>query len=507
MISRIRQSLKDPCKVFGLVMIVFVIICYNVLILHNGYRFLNSDDSSELVLARILAGQHSILTKDWIYASELRVFNTNLVFAPMFYLFKSWELVRAVGGSIMLLLYVASYIVIPYAWKYDPKWFYLTAFILIMPFANPWYFFGLKMYYLPHVFISFVSFAVTGLIYHESNRKRIIIYTALLAVFALVAGLGGARSVEYTYVPLFLAFLVATIFYNKNMRLVLASGIAVLTSAAGYIINDNWLSEIFSFHSYSDVSFIQFTFEKLEWVIDCILAAFGYSIGEYFISIGGICNTLAFIMMILFLGSFVVLYKKSREMTEIQRYMYLFATVTFLLNTFLMMLGQNNEYADRFIAIGIVPSIFFADLIYNTCIKDKEWGRIAGVAVIAFFLLMGAKGYLDLLKVSGNGERLGYINFVTDQGYDYGYATFWNANITTEMSNGNIDMTSLDPNDDGLAVYRWLTDNRLIEEDHDKAFLVLGSYELDKYDGSKPIYEDEYFSVFDVDRNEISFEE
>ena len=102
---------------------------------------------------------------------------------------------------------------------------------------------------------------------------------------------------------------------------------------------------------------------------------------------------------------------------------------------------------------------------------------------------------------------MGYINYVKEQGYDYGYATFWNANITTEMSDGLINMTSLDPNADNLKVFRWLTDKRLIDEEHEKAFLVLTKDELDMYGGGKPVYEDEYFSVFNIDKEEISFEE
>ena len=102
---------------------------------------------------------------------------------------------------------------------------------------------------------------------------------------------------------------------------------------------------------------------------------------------------------------------------------------------------------------------------------------------------------------------MGYIDFVKAEGYDYGYATFWNANITTEMSDGVIDMTSLDPNADKLVVFRWLTDKRLIEKEHEKAFLVLTKEELDMYDEKKPVYEDEYFSVFDINKDEISFEE
>lgn len=504
MAGRIKSFVKDPYRLFGLVMILFVILCYNVLIIHNGFRFFNSDDSSELVLARILASEHSILTKDWYYSSELRVFNTNLVFAPMFYLFSSWSLVRAAAGTIMMILYVLSYLFIPYAWKYDARWFYLTAFILIMPYANPWQFFGLKMYYIPHVFITFAAFGLLGIVYRGKRKKTAAV---VLAIFAFVAGLGGARSVEFTFVPLLLAALAAFIFDKGSGVLAAVSGVSAFTSAAGYLVNDTVLSGIYTFHSYDDVSFIRFMLEKVEWTLDSILTAFGYVVGEYFISLGGVCNALAFAMMVLFLLSFILLLLKRSEMDEVQRYMYYFATIIFWLNTFLMVLGQNDEYADRYIAIGMVPCIMFIDLLYKLCLKNVEWQKYAGMAVIAFFLLVGAKGYLDLLNVSANGERMGYINFVKEQGYDYGYATFWNANITTEMSDGEINMTSLDPNADKLEVFRWLTDKRLIDGEHEKAFLVLTNEELDMYKGKTPIYSDEYFCVFDIDKSEISFEE
>lgn len=498
----IKRILKDPYKLFGIGMILFVILCYNVLILHNGYRFLNSDDSSELVLARILASEHSILTKDWFYSSELRVFNTNLIFAPVFWFFSSWKLVRAVAGTVMLLLYVMSYLMIPYAWKYDTKWFYLTAFVLIMPYSEPWRFFGLKMYYLPHVFISFVSFALAGSVCKGKNK---IAPAVILVILAFVAGLGGARSVEYTFVPLFLAAVMTFVLDTGDRILAGISGAAAVASSAGYMVNDKVLSKIYTFHSYDNVSFIRFTFEKLEWAIDSILSAFGYSIGEYFISLGGVCNALAFIMMILFLASFVLLAGKRGEMSDVQRYMYYFAAVTFGLNTFLMIVGQNDEYADRYIAIGMVPAVMLVDLIYNICLKDAEWKRTAAAALILFFLLIGANGYLKLLSVSGNGERLGYIDYLKENGYDYGYATFWNANITTEMSDGAVDMTSLDPNADKPVVFLWLTDRRLIEKEHDKVFLLLTNDELGMYEGKAPVYQDDHFSVFDIEKDEISF--
>ena len=212
MINTFKGKIKDPYKVFGIAMIALVLICYVILMIHNGFRYLNADDSSELVLARILAEQHSILTRDWCYSSELRVLNTNLIFAPMFMIFRSWKAVRIAGGILLMLLYVISYLWIPRAWKYESRWFYLTAFILIMPYAEPWMFFGLKMYYIPHVTISFVSFALLGKVANAESIKKKIIYAVVLAVFAFVAACNFAissASVESAAIPS-AAFTVAT---------------------------------------------------------------------------------------------------------------------------------------------------------------------------------------------------------------------------------------------------------------------------------------------------------
>ena len=507
MIKTIKEKIKDPYRLFGIAMIAFVLICYVILMMHNGFRYLNADDSSELVLARILAEQHSILTRDWCYSSELRVLNTNLIFAPMFMIFKSWKAVRIAGGILLMLLYVISYLWIPRAWKYESRWFYLTAFILIMPYAEPWMFFGLKMYYIPHVTISFVSFALLGKIANAEAMKRKIIYAAMLAVFAFGAGLGGVRSVEYTYLPLFMCAILMWFMKKSEADIALATLVALVASGEGYIVNNTVLAKSYDYHSYTNVSFIRLSFEKLEWALDAVLASFGYIIGEYFVSFGGICNALAVVMTVLFFAAFILVWRKRKELSQTEGFIYLFAAITFLLNTIVMTLGQNDEYADRYISIGMVPAIMLMGLIYKLYIERMERAKAIGAMMIAVFLILGARGYLNLIHYSGNGNRQGYIQFLEENGYDYGYATFWNANITTEMTDGRIDMTSLDPNAEDLRVFRWLTDKRLIGEPHDRAFLVLENDEAGMYKGSEPVYSDESFSVFDIDKSEIVFDE
>ena len=51
-------------------------------------RCIDADASSELVLAEHLAKTGQILSTDWFYSTELRVLNTQLIYAPLFWIFR-----------------------------------------------------------------------------------------------------------------------------------------------------------------------------------------------------------------------------------------------------------------------------------------------------------------------------------------------------------------------------------------------------------------------------------
>jgi hypothetical protein len=44
-----------------------------------------------------------------------------------------------------------------------------------------------------------------------------------------------------------------------------------------------------------------------------------------------------------------------------------------------------------------------------------------------------------------NTIRKPYIQYLLDNELNYGFATFWNANVTSELSNGRIEIAGLDP--------------------------------------------------------------
>jgi len=96
-----------------------------------------------------------------------------------------------------------------------------------------------------------------------------------------------------------------------------------------------------------------------------------------------------------------------------------------------------------------------------------------------------------------------------EQGYRNGYATFWNANILTELSDGTIDVWCVDTfgprTPQSPDLYRWL---QLRSHDHalptGRTFLVWTTQEYDLYAKEdfaylgELLYQDDDFVVFDV---------
>lgn len=76
----------------------YLAACFFVIRFANNY--IDSDMSSELVLARLLADEGSLISKNWFYSTELRVLNTQLVFMPLFLVFDNWHTVRVLGTAL-----------------------------------------------------------------------------------------------------------------------------------------------------------------------------------------------------------------------------------------------------------------------------------------------------------------------------------------------------------------------------------------------------------------------
>ena len=109
------------------------------------------------------------------------------------------------------------------------------------------------------------------------------------------------------------------------------------------------------------------------------------------------------------------------------------------------------------------PVIVFIFPLIALAIHEADLGMLPRISrqLIAFMLIgsvlvRGGYMYRDLMQINRSGElsiELSQIaDFLKESDYKNGYASFWNANVMTELTNGKVTMYSWTPtSDDGTS--------------------------------------------------------
>lgn len=253
----------------------------------NLERFLNSDDSSEFMLARLLAEENRLITPNWFYSTELRVFNTQIVYAVFFKFFNNWHKIRIVSEILLSLTMIVSAYWLFSVFKLK-KYAWLGLTILILPTLVHYLEIVLKgAYYYPHIVISILTVAILESLRNLNGKKFIsFILLTVLCLLAFLSGLGGPRQILIIYAPLVITAIVLLIVncagnykngeksFGKCVSAEIKGGSAPLLGTvltfifglAGYLINSTVLHLYYDYYSYT-INFRSFSINRLKDVI------------------------------------------------------------------------------------------------------------------------------------------------------------------------------------------------------------------------------------------------
>lgn len=193
-----------------IISLAWLLLCYCAVCVYISTcatAFIDADMSSELVLAKLLSEEHAVISENWYYSTELRVLNTQLVFAPLFGLFDSWQAVRTVGTALLLAIMVLCYVFMACSLNISTAGAFISAAVLLLPLSSSYTYSVLQgAFYIPHVCISFLLLGICCkyiyiYIYISKKRRE---WFVLGGVLAFVAGLGGVRQVFVFTFPLLL---------------------------------------------------------------------------------------------------------------------------------------------------------------------------------------------------------------------------------------------------------------------------------------------------------------
>lgn len=516
-----KNTLKKTSHIIVLLLLAAAVLFLIIFMHIHIDRILNADDSSELVLAKLLSENKEILSGDWYYSTELRVLNTQLIYTPFFWIFKSWHMVRICSLAVMYLILIAG------AWYFCRKtsikaYTPIIALLLVLPVSYDYLRFVLKgAYYVPHIAVNLFGM---GLLFRyikaEKGRDR---RTALIIsiILSALAGAGGARQIVILYLPLLFGVMmsIAANLYNKSYADVTDSFIGDLAgftlasfmgAAAGFVINAKVLSRFYTFKQWDSINFTKFSAENFFAVLNGFWAEMGYREGT--VGLGKLLtNGIAIALFALALWSMLYGIRNYKRVSREYHVLAVFYA-SFLVIFTALYVWTDMLYRDRY----NIPSHIFGFVLILFWIREsRPRFKIRSFLLLLYIcalLINSVSAYRFFGKADSTSEYREIVSYLTGEGYDFGYGTFWNASILTELSDGQLKMhTWEDGKNSGTLedltdvdyTYKWLQakeNDTLVPEG--KVFAIFAANEperlawKDNIEKLTPIYTTHDFLVF-----------
>lgn len=211
-----------PYLIFLIVWCVIVLFDYKY-----GKTYLDSDMASEMVLANQLNKEGTLLSTNWYYSTEIRIFGNALLFKPLLKIFPdNWRLVRTIAQGILLLLTGISYVYMASILN-KRRTSVIFATILICPFGfwNMWHGSFSGFYLIWIILFNFGAGLIFRLSYMQDKKILKIIRLIILIILSFLIGLQSVRGLMNLFVPLVLSSLLLLVMNLNEQKSLMPTSI------------------------------------------------------------------------------------------------------------------------------------------------------------------------------------------------------------------------------------------------------------------------------------------
>ena len=459
-VTSVRKSTNYIFKFTPWVILIFEyiwVVCINLI---SGTRYINADMSSEMVLANLLNKEGAwFVSKNWLYSTELRVLNIQLVYKNALKIFSDWNTARTASLAFLLLALLLSYFFLAKQAKLKNLGIW-AAVIFLLPLSDKYAFIVLiGNFYIPHIVISFLSLGLLLKLLNTGSLKRwpSVISAVLLLMLAFVSGLGGVRQILVFFVPAFLTFVYFSYldvahnsktlygfdFINRFINIVtIVSLLALIFCTAGCFINTKILTQSYSYVNYTVTPAIDFQLDIIINYLGGVVKIFGYQSGFSIFSIKGIQSIVAVVFYAIILFFMGLSIKKLKSFPFNQQVVIVFSLTAFvfniIINSLLGIVATNYMVPTTMFCI-ITLVIYFQNIDYQNVLSQLIPTSFILVILIVYFI----NPNIDIVYRDKEGNLSRAVEWLVNHEYKNGYATFWNGNISTELSDGELEMWTI----------------------------------------------------------------
>jgi len=535
-VKKSNGSKNDIWKAWAVPSVAMLLLLFLNLFYHD--QWLDSDMAAEMVFSRFLAQEGEYFaTGGWYYSTEFRVLYTQLIMQPLFLLFHNWHVIRVITNMLTYSLLLGSYFYMIWPLNVRFKTSVRLSALLLLPFSETMITHvqmgNTYMFHMILVFFLFGLFLRISERYFEVRIRKLTLFGCYL-LMSMVFGLSGVRYLLAVQVPLILASVVYLLkshefaLYRREMKKEhlkkLFSGVKVkylifsiagaFSAVLGYGINVFVFTEKFAYQTYEATNFISvyqgILGNRIQDTLGSLLMLFGYIPDKGFLSLRGMITMIAFVLI----GTIVFIVVRSKKIFRNEeeknivdshrRFLLYFFLSAFLLNTFVFIFTTSTIVPRYYITVMMFAVPLLA--VYYEKERLPLDKKLLTLILCTCMLLATAKTVLSFISTDKNGEKREAAAFLAAEGYSFGYATYWNANIVTELTNGQVEIANINKLED-MDFFLWSSPKKYYEEGYHegKTFLLLSSEEADRYQHAAAIaegdvvYEDAWYQVLHYD--------
>lgn len=415
-----------------------------------GRNTLDADQSSEFVLADLLNREKLLISQNWYYSTELRTVSPVPVYQLGLILFHSWHAARIFSIIVLMNACIAAFLFAARCAGFKEEAVYCAA-CFILPFSKTHSFlFSWGCFYSTYFILGCILFGLFLSLSHHKCRSLILF---LLCILGIWAGTAGIRMFMIVGVPLLVTGFLGWVYPSAQFCpdttrsvkwLFTAAVTCFLSITAGYMINSHLLTSFLHFQEYSELTTDSFSVSEILARFDALLYYFSYESYVPFLSFPGVISLLNVFLVFAIIVSPFILLKKKLSFKEYT--IPVFALSAIAIVWIIDIMASGYEAASTSVGYYIMGLIFGIFCIFILISRSSLPAFLRHALMISLCLLFygSTLTFVKMHVPSHKKQQAQASEWLTENGYTHGFATFWNGNLLTELSDGKLDVIIYD---------------------------------------------------------------
>ena len=411
-----------------------------------GENTLDSDQSSDFVQASHLNQKGALLSKEWFYSTELATVSPIPIYQLGLLLFRSWHHARIFSIMIIAAATIVSFLYAARQIGCREEAIYCAA-CFILPFSKVHSFlFSWGGFYSMYLILCCISL---GLLLSIGRPTYRWIKFLLLIIIGVLLGTAGVRVFMFFSIPFVIAALLtraqtapaSLCEYPQTFWFPIASVLFFFSNFIGYLINLLVLSPMYHFRQYGSLITKSFQVSEFFKHIDALVSYLGFHDNSTLLSLDG---GIGFLLIILAFATIIVpiVLILNPSLSPVKKIVPWFALSASLFLWIIdsMAVGYSaTPYAVGYYMMGIL----FALLSIFMLIQQLNFSVFLRTLIMLAVTVLFGLNTVSYVQHDIPGHELQQAKaatWLTENGYTQGYATFWNGNLLTELSDGKLDV-------------------------------------------------------------------